>query len=87
VDETAFEVWPENLGALRLFIAVMTQWRRDTTTGLPTGLDYNGVQAGFIMMKRRVTRKQFADLQTMETAYISESHRIHRTVKPGSFGL
>lgn len=33
-------VWPENWDALRLFLAMGTQWRRAGMAGLPLGLDY-----------------------------------------------
>lgn len=34
------EILPENWPALRLFVAVETQWRRAGMSGLATGLDY-----------------------------------------------
>lgn len=77
-DETVFEIWPENIRALRLFLASMTQWRRDTTSGLPTGLDYIGVEAGFRMAGWRIKRRHFDDLQVMEMAYVAESARLFR---------
>lgn len=33
-------VWSENWDALRLFLAMGTQWRRAGMAGLPLGLDY-----------------------------------------------
>lgn len=77
-DGPSCEVWPENVKSIRLFLAVMTQWRRDTNTGMPTGLDYNGVEAGLRMMGRKVSRKHFDDLQVMEVAYVAESLRLFR---------
>jgi hypothetical protein len=77
-EEGVCEIWGENIFALRLFLAAMTQWRRDTTSGLPTGLDYSGVEAGFRMMGRRIKRRHFDDLQVMEMAYVAESARLFR---------
>lgn len=36
----AFEVMPENWDAMRLFLAMETQWRRAGMSGIATGLDY-----------------------------------------------
>jgi hypothetical protein len=43
LDDTAVEVWPENLPAVNAFIAMGTQWR---TGGMgATGLDYAALPA------------------------------------------
>lgn len=34
------EVMPENWGAMRIFLAMDTQWRRAGMAGVATGLDY-----------------------------------------------
>lgn len=55
---------------LRLWFAVQTQWRRTGMEGVPTGLDYAGVDV--VLRQRygnaRKRRGLFADLQTMERA-------------------
>jgi hypothetical protein len=38
LDDTAVEVWPENLPAVNAFIALSTQWRMGPAG--PVGLDY-----------------------------------------------
>ncbi|MBK8157990.1 MAG: DUF1799 domain-containing protein [Rhodospirillaceae bacterium] len=75
-DNSLIEIWPENLDSLRLFLGVMTQWRRDTSSGLPTGLDYAGVQAGLKMMRRHVSKRAFEDLQVLESAYVAETRKV-----------
>jgi hypothetical protein len=39
-EAAAVEVMPENWGAVRVFLAMSTQWRRAGLSGVPTGLDY-----------------------------------------------
>jgi len=39
------EVMPANWGAVRVFLAMGTQWRRAGMTGLPCGLDYAALPA------------------------------------------
>lgn len=34
------EVMPENWGAMRIFLAMQTQWRRAGLSGIACGLDY-----------------------------------------------
>lgn len=38
-------VWPENWGAVRVFLAMGTQWRRAGMGGVPVGLDYAALPA------------------------------------------
>lgn len=61
-----FEVWPENIDALNVFMRLQTQWR--TGPAGPTGLDYAGVRAGLAMMRARI---DFVDLQMMESAALA----------------
>lgn len=64
--DQAFEVWPENWPAFRLFCTVQTQWR----TGIagPTGLDYTAVLA--LMARMELSREDhdslFDDVQVLE---------------------
>lgn len=43
MDDTAVEVWPENLPAVNTFIAMSTQWRVGAMGA--TGLDYCALPA------------------------------------------
>jgi len=38
--DTEAAIWPENWGAVRVFAAMSTQWRRAGMAGVPVGLDY-----------------------------------------------
>ncbi len=75
-DANLTEIWPDNLEVLHLFLGFITQFRRHATSGLPTGLDYNGVQAGLKMMRRRISAEEFQDLQILESAYVAECTRV-----------
>lgn len=75
-DANLTEIWPDNLEILHLFLGFITQFRRNATSGLPTGLDYNGVQAGLKMMRRRISADEFQDLQVLESAYIAECVKV-----------
>lgn len=41
--DTRLGIWPENWPAVRLFVALSTQWRRAGMTGARTGLDYAAI--------------------------------------------
>ena len=43
MDDTAVEVWPDNLSAVNTFIAMGTQWRSGAVGA--TGLDYAALPA------------------------------------------
>ena len=43
MDDTAVEVWPDNLSAVNTFIAMGTQWRTGAMGA--TGLDYAALPA------------------------------------------
>lgn len=71
----AYEVWPENMPAMRLFGSLSTQWR----TGMngPTGLDYNVL---FYRLDRMHLSEQehewmFEDIQTVEAEALSIIHK------------
>jgi len=64
-------VWPDNWRAVRLFLAVETQWRVALGFGVSvhSGLDYSGVEAAMRRLKiDDEDGELFADLQEMERA-------------------
>lgn len=67
-DCRAVELWPENLPAVDLYLAVQTQWRYAGMDGQPTGYDYAGIRAA--MALRGDPPELFADLQVLESAYL-----------------
>ncbi len=77
-EKPLVEVWPEHEAALRLFLAMQTQWR--VGMGGPVGLDYGVLTlvAESIGIKPKDVRKNFADLQGIERealAWMSEQHK------------
>ncbi|MEO5341098.1 MAG: DUF1799 domain-containing protein [Magnetococcus sp. MYC-9] len=64
-------VWSENRDPLHLFLLCATQWRHAGMDGMPTGLDYAGVEAAARMAAIPLTPTLFRDLQTMEAAALS----------------
>lgn len=48
LDTTAVPVWPDNLAAINVLIAVSTQWRIGMSGA--TGIDYNVLPSVFKMM-------------------------------------
>lgn len=64
-----FELRPENVEPLDIFMRLQTQWRMGPVGA--SGLDYAGVRAGLSMMGRRMTPTLFADLQIMERAALT----------------
>ena len=74
--ETAFEVYPENWEAVRVFVAMTTQWRMTGIAGfggasmLHTGLDYSALEPVFRMLgvKRRRRAALFQQIRVMEEA-------------------
>lgn len=67
-DDEAFEVWAENKDAVVLFLALSTQWRRDS--GARTGLDYAAIGPAARYSRIRMTPELFHDLQVMEASAI-----------------
>ena len=61
---------PENEEAVLLFAAAGTQWRRAGMTGIPTGLDYAGVEATARAQGIAWTADLLSKLRTMEHAAI-----------------
>lgn len=68
VDTGGVEVWPDNADAVRLFVAMATQWRMGS--GGPVGLDYGIVPqlARHLGLRKRRLRAAFNGLQVMEAA-------------------
>jgi hypothetical protein len=64
-----YELWPENVEPLGLFMQLQTQWRMGPAG--PSGLDYAGVRAAFSMMRVRLTPALFGDVQAMERAALA----------------
>ena len=60
----ATEIWPDNLAAVNVFIAMTTQWR--SNMGGPTGLDYGALP---VVMR-------LAGVPLAERAGVFESIRI-----------
>jgi hypothetical protein len=60
-----------NWQALRLFHASLTQWRHAGLSGMPSGLDYPGVEAAARMAAIDVTPDLFRRLRVMERAALA----------------
>lgn len=69
-DAGACEIWPDNWAALRLFLAVETQWRVQLGVGVVVhlGLDYAALEAAMRMSGVADPAAMFADLRAMERA-------------------
>ncbi len=61
-----FEVWPENVQALSLFMRLQTQWR--IISGVIAGLNYQSVQFLFDVFEVEDKATMLDDLQAMESA-------------------
>ena len=61
---------PENWDAARAFLAAGTQWRRAGMTGVPTGLDYAGVEAAARALGIDWTEELLRKIGVMERAAI-----------------
>ena len=61
-------VLPDAWDAVRVFAAVGTQWRRAGMTGVPTGLDYAGVEAAARAVGVAWTGALLDQLRVMEHA-------------------
>ncbi len=64
------EIWPENLLAVNVFIAMATQWRAGM--GGPIGLDYNALPA--VMRLVGVPRAQWTE--TFESLRVMEAEAM-----------
>lgn len=66
MQEQDFELWPENVEFVSLFMKLRTQWRVGPT-GI-TGLDYTGVLSVLTFLGIKPEPELFGHLQTMESA-------------------
>lgn len=68
-------MWPENVEALGLFLALQTQWRVASGMGgvMRTGLDYGAIAPTLRMLglPRARERELFEALQVMESAFLN----------------
>lgn len=66
-EPAACELWPDMTDALRLFEAMMSQWRMSGMGG-PTGLDYAAIPATarLLGIKGGALRRAFDGLRVME---------------------
>lgn len=67
----AFAIWPGNVTAVNVFLACGSQWRHAGMAGLPTGLDYDGVESAMRLMGEDSNPGLFADIQAMEQAALA----------------
>lgn len=70
MDDTAVEVWPENLPAVNTFIAMSSQWRMGPAG--PIGLDYAALPA--VLRLTQVPRASWPD--TFEGLRVMESEAM-----------
>lgn len=68
--EDGLEVWPENEGAVVVFLAMGTQWRRAGTAGIATGLDYAALPVVCRAERRRLDADLLGRLRVIELAAI-----------------
>jgi hypothetical protein len=77
-EDDAFAVLEENMDVVLLFIRCLTQLRRSGFSGIPTGLDYAGVQVVANVWHGGLTREMLEGINTMEVAYIREARKIEQ---------
>lgn len=65
-EQSNFEVWPENVEAVQLFVRSSTQWRMGP--GGPVGLDYLAVFRIMELYDIKDQQVTFEKLQVMEMA-------------------
>ena len=70
LDDTAVGVWPDNMPAVNVLIAMGTQWRVGMSGA--TGLDYNALPAVFRMLA--IPRKDWPD--TFDCLRVLESEAM-----------
>lgn len=68
------EIWPDNLAAINVFIAMSTQWRIGMAG--PTGLDYAALPAvmDVVDIDQEARRAVFNDLRSMEEEALKWMH-------------
>ncbi len=68
----SLDVWPDNVCALDVFLAMQTQWERNAMTGRYTGMRY--VSLPVVMRYARVHKSAraqvFDDIRIMESAVL-----------------
>lgn len=73
-DLDAVQVWPDNLPAVTVFLAMSTQWRMGAVG--PTGLDYGALRE--VWQRTRTPPSQrdevFAQLQIIEREALTTMH-------------
>jgi len=74
VAEPPILCWPDNLHAVRVFMAAATQWRIGMAG--PTGLDYAALPELWrrLTVPRKARDAAFADLQVLEAAALDAIH-------------
>ncbi|MBX9702389.1 MAG: DUF1799 domain-containing protein [Acetobacteraceae bacterium] len=77
-DAETVEVWPENWSAVRVFVAMDTQWRRAGMTGIPCGLDYAAIPPVAGMLGVAADADLLARLQVLEAEALTAMAE-HRT--------
>jgi len=71
LDDATVDIWPDNLAATNVFVAMTTQWR--TGFGGATGLDYNVLPSVFRLTG--IPRKEWPD--TFECVRVMEAEAMH----------
>lgn len=71
MDDTAVGIWPDNLAAVNVLIAMATQWRVGMAG--PIGLDYNVLPAVFRL--QAIPRKDWPD--TFDCVRILEAEAMN----------
>jgi hypothetical protein len=71
-EEESFELLPENEPAAEIFLACATQWRLAGMSGIPTGMDYAGVQAAIALMGATPSPALFDELRDMEAGALKQ---------------
>ncbi len=68
---TTIEIMPENWDAMRLFLAVETQWRRAGIAGIAVGLDYGVLPMAAGAMGIELDGDLFGRVRVMEHAALA----------------
>ncbi len=71
-----FEVWPQNIIVLKLFLRVSNQWRMAGMDGQPVSIDLGAVDIVARVMKIDFDLDILDDLQIMEQVVLSEIRNI-----------
>jgi len=57
-----------------LFARCQTQWQRNAMNGMPTGLDYVGLEAAARLSGVVITPELFEQIGVLELAYLKATH-------------